>query len=117
MIEAVAKLNYLKMATRKVRALAHLIRGMQLKRAEVELARLPRRASFPVLKLLRQAAASAKNDLHLDTNELYVKKIVVDGGPTLKRYRARAFGRASRIRKRTSHITLVLGTKEVKSSK
>lgn len=107
-VEIQAKLNYLHLSPRKVRLVANLIKGMELKRARLQLAHLPKRASAPLLKLLKSAAANAKNNFQLDESGLYVKNILVNEGPTFKRYRPRAFGRAAMIRKRTSHVILTL---------
>lgn len=68
----------------------------------------PKAASEPVLKLLNSALANAENNLGLSTDTLYVAEVFANQGPTLKRFRPRAQGRASRIRKRTSHITVIL---------
>ena len=117
-MEVCATLRYLRMSPRKVRQAADLIRAMEVRRAEEQLALFGKRASAPLLKLLRSALASARQ--HPDLSQqtaLYIKRITVGQGPTLKRRRARAFGRAAAIRKRTSHISLVLDTKESKNEK
>lgn len=106
-----ASLNYLHIAPRKVRLVTNLIKGLDIKRAELELRHLPRRSSNDILKLLKSAVANARNNFQLDTNELFIKEIKVDGGPVFKRFRPRAFGRAAMIRKRTCHVSLVLDTK------
>ncbi|OGZ95534.1 MAG: 50S ribosomal protein L22 [Candidatus Sungbacteria bacterium RIFCSPHIGHO2_01_FULL_50_25] len=107
-----AELNYVRIAPRKMRLVANMVKGMDVSRAQTQLLFLTKRSSHPLLKLLRSAIANAKNNFRLDESDLVVKNIVVDGGPVLKRFRARAFGRAARIRKRASHVTLVLGTKK-----
>lgn len=112
MNEIIAELNYVAIAPRKVRLVANMIRGMDVLSAQTQLLFLTKRASHPMLKLLKSAVANAKNNFHADESDLVVKRIRVDGGPVGKRTRARAFGRAARIRKRTSHVTLVLGTRE-----
>jgi large subunit ribosomal protein L22 len=109
-MEIKASLNYLRMSPRKVRLVAALIRNMDVKRAEVELVHLRKRASAPLLKLLRSAVANAKKNFELPEAGLYIKRIVVNEGPVFKRFRARAFGRAAPLRKKTSHINLVLDT-------
>jgi large subunit ribosomal protein L22 len=96
------------MSPRKVRLVVDAIRGMSVTAAETKLTFLPKLAATPVHKLLRSAIANADHNFHLKQEDLYIKTIVADGGPTLKRSRARAFGRAAPIRKRTTHITLVL---------
>ena len=114
MEEIKAELNYVAIAPRKVRLVAGMIRGMDVARAETQLLFLTKRASHPILKLLKSAVANAKNNFRVYEGDLLVKRITVDGGPVGKRTRARAFGRAARIRKRTSHVTLVLGTRSSK---
>ena len=74
----------------------------------------PKAASEPVLKLLNSAVANAVNNMNLSEDNLYVAEVYANQGPTLKRFRPRAKGGASRIRKRTSHITIVLDQAEVK---
>jgi len=105
----IAKLNYLKIAPRKTRLVAHLIKGLPVNEAEAQLLVNPKRPSVAVLKLLRSAVANAKNNQKLDPANLFVKEIRVDQGPMLKRYLPRAMGRASGLQKKSSHITLVLG--------
>lgn len=108
-MEIKAKLNYLRIAPRKVRLVADAIRGLPVLEAERRLAFLTKRAAMPVLKLLYSAEANAKNNFSIQKEDLRVVKITVDGGPMLKRSMPRAFGRAAPIRKRTSHVLLVLG--------
>jgi len=112
MKEITAELNYVAIAPRKVRLVAGMIRGMDVRRAETQLLFLTKRASHPLAKLLKSAVANAKNNFRVDENDLIVQRITVDGGPVAKRTRARAFGRAARLRKRTSHVTLVLEARE-----
>ena len=104
---AVAKLRYLRIAPRKVRLVADLIRGKSVEEAETILNFTQKKAALPILKLLKQGIANAKN-LGLDEKKLYISKILVDEGPKLKRVFPRARGRADIIQKKTSHITLVL---------
>jgi large subunit ribosomal protein L22 len=118
MKEAKAKLKYLRIAPRKTRLVADLIRGKSASKALLDLSFSKKRAAKPLLKLVNSAVANAKNMFKLDKEELFVKEIRVDEGRTLKRYRARARGRAATIRKRTSHITLVLEEQaKIKSQK
>ncbi len=105
-------LNYLHIAPRKTRLVAGLIRGMDLGRAERELEHAHNRAALPILKLLRSAQAGAKFSYQLQKEQLYVKSITVDSGPMLKRSRPRAFGRSAPVRKKTSHITLIVEAKK-----
>ena len=106
-MEATATARYIRMSPKKIRLMADLIRGKALSFAEVQLTVAIKDAAIPLRKLLQSARANAvlKN---MDAAKLFVKGITVDGGPTLKRSRPRAFGRAAAIRKRTSHITIVL---------
>ena len=76
--------------------------------AEAKLACAPGAASEPVLKVLNSAVANAENNLDMSADQLFVAEVFANQGPTLKRFRPRAQGRASRIRKRTSHITVIL---------
>lgn len=108
-MEVSATLRYLRIAPRKVRLVVDLVRGMDVNRAEQHLLMAQKWAATPVLKLLRSAIANAENNNKLDRSNLYVKKITADGGPVLKRYRPAAFGSAHEIRKRTTHVTIVLG--------
>lgn len=117
MTEVTAQLKYLRIAPRKVRLVADCIRSKTVQRAAEELSFLQKRSAAPILKLLRSAVANAKNNFRLPEEGLYVKKIVVNEGPRLKRFRPRAFGRASQILKRTSHISLTLGVKETQPTK
>lgn len=115
MTQVVAKLNYLRVAPRKVRLVADVIRGKSVVEAEIELRFLTKRASGLMLKLLRSAMANAEHNFSLQKANLRVEKVTVDGGPSLKRSRPRAFGRAAPIFKRTSHITMILS--EIKELK
>ena len=103
-----AKLRYLRIAPRKVRLVSDLIRGKTVGEAQTVLNFIVRRAASPLLKLLKQAIANAKNNFQLSEDNLYISKITVDEGPKLKRFRPRARGQASAIQKKTSHITLIL---------
>lgn len=108
-----AELNYLRMAPRKVRLAADLLRGKRVPEAEYGLRFVARQARQPLVKLLRSAVANAKHDFRVTNEEsLVISEITVNRGPALKRRRARAFGRAFPITKHSSHIKLVLETKE-----
>ena len=104
----IAKLKYLRIAPRKVRLVADLIRGKRIEEAQNILNFKVKKAVLPLLKLLRSATANAKNNFQLDESNLYIAKILVDEGPKYKRWRARARGRAEEIQKKTSHVTVVL---------
>jgi large subunit ribosomal protein L22 len=106
-----AKLNYLRMAPRKVRAVADLVRGLPVNDAEAQLMVQRRRPSKPLLKLLRSAVANAKNNKQ-NVDHLFISEIRVDGGPMLKRMLPRARGSASPIQKKMSHVTITLGVNE-----
>lgn len=105
----VAQLKYLRVAPRKVRLIADLLRGLPVVEAEAQLILSPHRPSRPLLKLLRSAVANAKNNKKLASNRLVVEEIRVDQGPMLKRFMPRARGSASMIQKKMSHVTLILG--------
>jgi len=107
-MEVIAKLKSLRIAPRKVRLVVGLIRRMPAEAAEKQLVFLNKASSLPVLKLLRSAIANAEHNFKLDKQSLWVKAITVDGGMTIKRFRPRAHGSAAPIRKRTSHVTLIL---------
>jgi large subunit ribosomal protein L22 len=108
--------NY-RQSSRKVRLVTDLVRGKSVSRAESQLKFLNKRASKVVNKLLDSAVANAKGNNSANKDDLYIKEIRVDEGPTLKRIRARARGSAFQIRKRTSNIALELGNKTPKTSK
>jgi large subunit ribosomal protein L22 len=107
-----AKLRYLRISPRKVRLVTDLIKGLPVEEAERQLEFLTKRAARPVLKLLSSALANAQSNSKLAKENLYIDKVIVEGGPMLKRWQPRAMGRATPIRKRTSHITLILNVKE-----
>lgn len=102
------KLNYLRMAPRKVRLVAGLLKGLTVSEAEAQLMSIRRRAAVPLLKLLRSAAANIKNNKHLSEEKFYIESFRVDGGPMLKRGLPRARGMMSPIQKKMSNVTLVL---------
>ncbi|MCR5611111.1 MAG: 50S ribosomal protein L22 [Clostridiales bacterium] len=107
-----ATARYIRISSRKVKVVIDLIRGKSVEDAEAILLYTPKAACEPVLKLLRSAIANAENNMELSKDNLYVAEIYANQGPTLKRYRPRARGSAFHIRKRTSHITVILGEKE-----
>ena len=110
-MEIKAKLNHLYIAPRKVRLVAGLIKGMDVGTARLALRFRGKRSSPMLLKLLNSAVANARHSFQRQERELYIKEIKVDGGPVRKRMRPRAFGRGATIRKRTSHVSLVLEDK------
>jgi len=103
-----AKLRHLRIAPRKVRLVADLIRGKRVEEAQNILNFTIKKSVLPILKLLRSAVANAKNSFQLDEANLYISKILVDEGPKYKRWRARARGSAGQIQKKTSHVTIIL---------
>lgn len=102
-----AKLRYLRVAPRKARLVVDLVRGKDVSEALNILTFTRRAASEPVRKLIESAIANAEAQ-EADIDRLYVERIYVDEGPTLRRFRPRAMGRATRINKKTSHVTCVL---------
>ena len=113
-MEARAHLKYLRISPRKVKIVLDLIRGKDVATAAAILMQTPKAASEPVMKLLKSAAANAENNNQMDPEKLYVSACYANPGPILKRIRPRAQGRAFRINKRTTHITVVLKEKEAK---
>ena len=111
-MEAKANLKYLRISPRKVKILCDLIRGKDAKTACAYIMQTPKAASEPMLKLLKSAMANAENNHGMDVDKLYVSEVFVTPGPIMKRIRPMSHGRAFRILKRTSHITLVLKEKE-----
>ncbi|MEK7482370.1 MAG: 50S ribosomal protein L22 [Patescibacteria group bacterium] len=108
----IVKLNYLRIAPRKLRLLADLIRGKSVNSAEYLLKNTVKRGSLPLAKLLQSGLAAAKNNFHQSIEGLFVSKITIDEGPKLKRWRPRARGRGMTIQKKTSHIILTLNERE-----
>jgi large subunit ribosomal protein L22 len=103
---AIARARYVRATPMKVRRVVDLVRGRSAEEALAILQFAPQAASEPVAKVIKSAMANAENNLDLDPETLWISKAYVDEGPTLKRFRPRAQGRAYRIRKRTSHITI-----------
>lgn len=116
-MEVKASIQYLHIAPRKVRMAANLVKGMNVKRAEIALQHLSKRSAAPLGKLLKSAIANAVENFKLDGKDLYIKDIRVNPGPVLKRLRPRAFGRAATIRRRMSHVALVLAASEAAGTK
>ncbi|MFH1462200.1 MAG: 50S ribosomal protein L22 [bacterium] len=114
---AVAKLRYLRIAPRKVRLVADLVRGKKAEKAQSILNFTIKKASPPLLKLLNQALANAKNNFQLDPGNLFISKITVDEGPKYKRWQPRSRGQAYQIQKKTSHITILLDEMVKKTKK
>ena len=105
-VKAIAR--YIRMSPFKVRRVLNQIRGRSYQEALIILEFMPYRACEPIVKVLRSAVANAEHNQGLEPTELVVSQAFADGGPTLKRYRPRAQGRAYQIRKRTCHITVAV---------
>ena len=108
-MEVKASLNNLRISPRKVRLLATLVRGMEVKAAMAQLRFSNKQAGKPLLKLVSSAISNAENNFSLDKDNLKINKISVNEGFTLKRWLPRAHGRATVLRKRGSHVELILG--------
>lgn len=115
MVKAVLK-NH-RQSPRKVRLVADIVRGKNVGAALTTLMFTPKKAALSVKKVIESAVANAKHNSNLDERDLFIKEISVDEGLTMKRWRARARGRANRIRKRTSHIMVTLATRDGKEIK
>ncbi|PLS15545.1 50S ribosomal protein L22 [Peribacillus saganii] len=111
-MQAKAIARTVRIAPRKVRLVADLIRGKQVGEAVAILRFTPKAASPVVEKVLKSAVANAEHNYDMDVNNLVITEAYVNEGPTLKRFRPRAMGRASAINKRTSHITIVVSEKK-----
>jgi large subunit ribosomal protein L22 len=107
-----AKLRFLRIAPRKVRLVIDLVRGKDVMRAEAILKNTAKGAARPVGKLLASAVANAVNNEKMEKTNLYIKAITADEGPTLKRFKPRAYGRATEIRKRSTHVTITLAERK-----
>ncbi len=107
-----ARARYVRTAPRKARLVMDHIRGRPVEQAVALLTHTPRAVSTDILKLLRSAMANAESNYELGADELRIRRAYVDEGPTIKRYRPRAMGRATPIHKRTSHMTIELTSRE-----
>ena len=110
-MEVAARLKFARISPQKCRLVADQIRGLPVDRALQTLEFSPKKAAHIVKKVLESAIANAEHNEGADVDELTVAKVFVDEGPTMKRIQARAKGRANRILKRTSHITVAVGDK------
>lgn len=113
-MEIKAKAKHIKMSPRKVRLVVDVARGKEVQTALEQLKFINKLAIKPIVKLINSAVANAKHNFEIEPDNLYIKEIKVDEGPTLRRWMPKAFGRATPLRKRTSHINLVLS--EIKES-
>ena len=111
-MEVIAKLKHLRMSPNKVRLVADLIRKLPVNEAIDQLTYSPKLAAKPLMRLLKSAVANAKHNFQLREEQLFVKAITVAMGTTLFRFMPRAHGRAYSVRKKCSHVEIILGTKE-----
>jgi large subunit ribosomal protein L22 len=111
-VEAKAHVRHVRISPRKVEVVLDLIRGKSIDEAMAVLKYLPNKGARITEKLLKSAAANAENNHDMVRDSLYIDKIYANQGPTMKRYKARAQGRANLIRKRSTHISVVLKEKE-----
>ena len=107
-MQVTAQLNYLRIAPRKIRLLAGLLKGLDVEQAEAQLSALVKRGQSPVAKLLHSAVKNAENNFQLPKHNLFVKALLVDEGIKLKRFRPSAMGQAKPIQRKTSHLKLIL---------
>jgi large subunit ribosomal protein L22 len=110
-MEVKAKLKFVRVSPRKAQLVADLVRGKGSEEAVNILTFTKKSAAKIIIKLLKSAIANATQKKNIDVDRLFIKKITVDQGPTMKRFQPRALGRATTIRKRTSHINIVLDEK------
>ncbi len=110
-MEIKAKAKYVRISPRKVRAVLDLIKGLDVVEARNQLMFVKKRAKEPILKVLDSAIANAETNFKIKKDNLYIKRAIAEEGPTLKRFQPRAFGRATPIRKRSTHILIVLEEK------
>ncbi|NPV26997.1 MAG: 50S ribosomal protein L22 [Firmicutes bacterium] len=111
-MEAKAVAKYIRISPRKARLVVDLIRGKALNEALAILKFIPQMAAKSIEKVVKSAAANAEHNYDMNKDDLYIAAIYVDQGPTLKRYKPRAQGRADLMRRRTSHITVVVREKK-----
>ena len=107
-MEIRAAARFVRISPRKVRLIMDQIRGKKIENALNMLSFAPQRGAGILLKLINSAVANAEQNPEIDVDTLYIKRIYADAGPTLKRFRPRALGRATNIRKRSSHLTVIL---------
>jgi large subunit ribosomal protein L22 len=110
-MEVKARLKFVRVSPRKAQLVADLVRGKGSEEAVNILTFTKKAAAKIIIKLLKSAIANATQKKNIDVDRLFIKKITVDQGPTMKRFQPRALGRATTIRKRTSHINIVLDEK------
>jgi large subunit ribosomal protein L22 len=113
MMEAKAIAKQVRIAPQKAMRIADLVRGKGIREAYAILKFTPHKACGLIEKVLKSAIANAEHNYEMDKDSLYVSKITIDEGPTMKRFKPRAMGRADVMRRRTSHITVAVSQKEV----
>lgn len=111
-MEAKAIAKHVRVSPRKARQVIDLIRGKNVREALAILKYTPKGSSDPISKVLKSAIANAEHNFEMNTDMLFVSQVFVDEGPTLKRFKPRAMGRADLMRRRTSHITVVVSERE-----
>ncbi|MFZ5752946.1 MAG: 50S ribosomal protein L22 [Bacillota bacterium] len=111
-MQAKAIAKYIRISPRKARQVIDLIRGKDVREAFAILRFTPHKATKPIAKVLKSAVANAEHNYEMNSDQLYVKEAYVDVGPSLKRVMPRAMGRADLIRRRTSHVTVVVSEKK-----
>ncbi len=116
-MEVKANARHIRMSPQKIRLVVDIIRGKRVADAQTQLRFMKKAAALPVLKLLNSAVANATHNFKLDASALFIKSITADGGPIIHRWTPKAMGRATPIRKRTTHIAIVLGEKAEKVKK
>jgi large subunit ribosomal protein L22 len=110
-MQVTAQLNNLRISPRKVRLVARIIKGMDANAAKYQLDHIVKKSSKPIVKLINSAISNARNNFNLARENLFIKDIIVNEGPKLKRFKPKGFGMASPIEKKTSHIKIVLEEK------
>ncbi len=113
-MEVKAQARFVRISPRKVRVVIDLVRGKSVDEALTLLKFIPKRASEPIAKVIKSAAANAEHNFNLNKDNLVITKAYVDQGPTLKRFHPRQRGQAFPILKRTSHITVMVAEKEAR---
>jgi large subunit ribosomal protein L22 len=111
-METRAVLKYVRVSPRKIRLIMDQVRGRKVGEALQLLTFSPQKGAFLLKKLIDSAVANAQENANLDVDGLYIKRVFADEGPTMKRFRPRAMGRATRIRKRSAHMTVILDETE-----
>ncbi|MBS7528225.1 50S ribosomal protein L22 [Fusibacter paucivorans] len=111
-MQAKAEAKHMRISPRKMKPIADLVRGKNVKEAQAILKFTPRKGAEIFLKVLNSAVANAENNHHLDVESLYVKEIYANQGPTMKRWNAGSMGRANPVLKRSSHVGVVVAERE-----